>query len=415
MGEDRVELLKGIIRDLHAGQDPQEVKRRFAELVKDVSSAEIAEMERQLIAEGLPETEVKRLCDVHTQVFQEALDRQAQPALPPGHPIETMRREAAALTGVIGSLRAAVAELGDPPVADRLKERRPAFEDALAELAEVDKHFLRKEYQLFPVLEKRGIVAPPKVMWAIHDDVRALLKETRRELGEGDAAAFTRDAAVLLKTVEDMSYKEDKILYPMCLEAFDADDWAAVRHGEGEFGYALIGSPGGARRGAGEAVTAAPPHESGAGPADSDGRVPVAARATEDLGLALETGRLSPDQIRLMLGHLPVDVTFVDENDEVRYYSEGDRIFPRSPGVIGRKVQNCHPPKSVHVVQKILDSFRAGSKDVAEFWLELGGRFVHIRYFAVRDHDRRYRGTLEVVQDVTAIRKLEGQRRLLDW
>lgn len=397
MREERIELLKGIIRDLHAGKDAQEIKRRFAELVKDVSTVEIAEMEKQLIAEGLPETEVKRLCDVHTQVFREALDRQAPRPLPPGHPIETMRREAEALTQVAVSLRAALAELGDPPAAGRLREGRGVFEDGLAKLLEVDKHFLRKEYQFFPVLEKRGIVAPPKVMWAIHDDVRALLKEVRRELGDGDAEAFARDMAVLLKTVDDMFYKEDRILYPMCVEAFETEDWAAVRQGEGEFGYALIDGPAGVR-----------------GAPAEDG-LPATAPALEGRGIALRTGLLSPDQIRLMLGHLPVDVTFVDENDEVRYYSEGNRVFPRSSGIIGRKVQNCHPPKSVHVVQKILDSFRAGEKDVAEFWLEVGGKFVHIRYFAVRDAARRYLGTLEVVQDVTAIRKLEGQRRLLDW
>jgi DUF438 domain-containing protein len=131
--------------------------------------------------------------------------------------------------------------------------------------------------------------------------------------------------------------------------------------------------------------------------------------------LPLDTGLLSLEQINLLLRALPVDVTLVDENDEVRYYSDGrERIFPRSPGVIGRKVQNCHPPKSLELVNRILREFREGSREVAEFWIELAGRFIHIRYFALRDAAGRYRGTLEVTQDVTGIRKLEGQRRLLD-
>jgi len=135
-----------------------------------------------------------------------------------------------------------------------------------------------------------------------------------------------------------------------------------------------------------------------------------------DSSLSLDTGQLSIDQINIMLKHLPVDVSFVDSNDELRYYSETrERIFPRSPGVIGRKVQNCHPPKSVHVVNKILEEFKKGSKDSAEFWIEVKGRFIYIRYFAMRDADGNYRGTLEVSQDVTEIRKLEGERRLLDW
>jgi DUF438 domain-containing protein len=135
-----------------------------------------------------------------------------------------------------------------------------------------------------------------------------------------------------------------------------------------------------------------------------------------DVELDLSTGKLSREQIDMMLKSLPLDISFVDEQDEVRYYSDTPRrIFPRSPGVIGRKVQNCHPQKSVHIVQKILDEFRAGRKDTAEFWIETKGKFIHIRYFAMRDADGNYEGTLEVPQDVTEIRKLEGEKRLLDW
>ncbi len=131
---------------------------------------------------------------------------------------------------------------------------------------------------------------------------------------------------------------------------------------------------------------------------------------------AVRLGRLSLEQVDLVLKHLPVDISFVDEHDEVRYYSATkERIFPRSPGVIGRKVQNCHPPKSYAMVQKILDEFRAGRKDAADFWIQMQGRFILIRYFAVRDDEGRYKGTLEVSQDVTDIKKLEGQKRLLDW
>jgi hypothetical protein len=132
--------------------------------------------------------------------------------------------------------------------------------------------------------------------------------------------------------------------------------------------------------------------------------------------LTLDTGLLTAEQINLMLMHLPVDISFVDENDKVAYYSQTeDRIFPRSPGIIGRSVQNCHPPRSVHVVEKILQEFKAGSKDSAEFWIQMKGRFIHIRYFAMRDNNGNYRGTLEVSQDVTSIRGLEGDKRLLDW
>ncbi len=132
--------------------------------------------------------------------------------------------------------------------------------------------------------------------------------------------------------------------------------------------------------------------------------------------LSLDTGKVTAGQVNLVLKHLPVDITYVDENNEVKYYSEGkERIFPRSPGIIGRKVQNCHPPSSVDTVNKIVSAFRDGSKDSADFWLNLGGRLIYIRYFAVRDIDGGYRGVVEVSQDITDIQKIEGERRLLDW
>jgi hypothetical protein len=201
---------------------------------------------------------------------------------------------------------------------------------------------------------------------------------------------------------DDMVNKEEKVLHPMSIDTLSDEEWAAIRAGEGEIGYAFIsGVP------AWPALDAAGT-EAGAAGAPAGPATPAGL-------LALTTGGLDLEQLNLMLTILPIDVQFVDEHDQVRFYSEGQRIFPRSPGVIGRKVQNCHPPASVHKVQQIIDAFRAGDKDTAEFWIELGGKFLHIRYFAVRDASGAYRGVVETAQDVTGIRALEGQRRLLDW
>ena len=153
----------------------------------------------------------------------------------------------------------------------------------------------------------------------------------------------------------------------------------------------------------------------GAAGAAGDPAEPCATAADAAGLLELKTGGVSLEQLNLIVTALPIDFQFVDEHDRVRFYSEGERIFPRSPGVIGRKVQNCHPPASVHKVQQIIDAFRSGEKDVAEFWIEIQGTFLHIRYFALRDAAGAYRGVLETVQNATAIRALEGQRRLLDW
>ena len=395
---ERLAILKQLIKDLHAGAAFDEIKRRFGELIRDVSPGEIADMEQALIAEGMPEEEIKRLCDVHAALFADMLKQPATPQVSEGHPVHTFQLENRALGEVAKELRLQLVALGDPPDADEFKQQAANIQALLEQLGEVEKHYLRKENQLFPVMEQVGITGPPKVMWAVHDDIRALLKSARKAVADGDATGSVASGMEFLDKFEDMITKEENILFPMALEKLSDENWTAVRTGEEEIGYALI-----------------EPREYADTAAPSTTAAPPSASEHKD-ALQLSTGALTLEQVDLMLTHLPVDVSFVDENDEVRYYSDvKDRIFPRSPGVIGRKVQNCHPPASVHIVQRILDAFRGGEKDVAEFWIELQGKFIHIRYFAVRDSNGDYRGTLEVSQDITGIRKLKGERRLVDW
>jgi DUF438 domain-containing protein len=200
-----------------------------------------------------------------------------------------------------------------------------------------------------------------------------------------------------------MIYKEEHILYPASLDMLSDQEWVKVKEGEADIGFAwVVPDTGWPRDIIKETEEVAPEPEA----------------VVEDVAgaLGLDTGQMTLEQINLMLTHLPVDLTFVDEMDRVAYYSEGpERIFPRSPAIIGREVRNCHPPKSVHLVNQILDAFKSGARDTAEFWIELGGKFIFIRYFAVRDASGYYKGCLEVSQDLTRIRKLEGQNRLLDW
>ena len=384
---DRIEKLKTIIKGLHEGKAVGEVKQEFAELIQNVGPGEIAAMEQQLVQEGLPEDEIKRLCDVHVAVFRQSLDQSSRPEAPPGHPVHTFQRENAAIGEVLARIRRLLSE------SETNAPGPLAIE--FARLAEIEKHYLRKENQLFPFMERYGVTAPPKVMWAIHDDIRAQLKQVRTAIAGNDMPAVHARAQALLTAIEDMVYKEENILFPMCLELLSEEDWVEVHRGEKDLGYALV-----------EPEAAWEPRKTR----------PAKERSSGLNALPLDTGLLTLEQINLMLTHLPVDISFVDEHDVVRYYSEGpERIFPRSPGVIGRKVQNCHPSKSLDMVNRILEAFRAGTKDVAEFWFEMAGRFIHVRYFAMRTIDGEYRGCLEVSQDVTSIRALTGQRRLLDW
>jgi len=388
------EVLKAIILELHDGKPPAELKERFDLLLQDVGPMEIGRMENELIAEGMPAEEVRRLCDLHVDVFKPALEHLPTLQVPPGHPVHTLMAENRAFERICRGL---TEELSALRVGGDLEGPKAGLLVQLGELAEVEKHYVRKENLLFPLLEKNGVSGPSQVMWAVHDAIRALLKSVRAAVESGDPKAAGTEGPKLTQAIVDMIFKEENILFPMLLELVTDAEWQAVRDAEGEVGYAFVSPGNDWEPSQGEAAPATP-------------------HAHALSKLALETGLLSLEQVNLVLNHLPVELSFIDENDEVRFYSGGDtRIFPRSPQVIGRKVQNCHPPKSVHVVNRILEAFKAGTKDSAEFWIELQGMFLHIRYFAVRDGQQRYRGTLEVTQDVTAIRKLEGQRRLLDW
>jgi len=391
----RQEILKDIIRDLHKGVDMKVLKQRFYELIKDIDATEIAKMEQKLIEEGMPETEIKRLCDVHVEVFKEALGEQEVPSPPPGHPLHTFMKENRVAEDLAKHIKDVLEKLCDTPDKEIFRKHKKDLLALIDRLSTINLHYLRKENQLFPVLERHGISGPSEVMWAIHDDIRQTMKYAGTQVAELQVPLVYGTINYLLQSIFDMIYKEEHILFPMAMELLTDADWVRVRTGEEEMGYAWV-EP-----------------EKGWTP-KWEARPPEEVRGAEKL--ALSTGHLTPEQINLLLTHLPLDLSFVNEDDEVAYYSQTkERIFPRSPGVIGRRVQKCHPPKSLHIVQRIIDEFRAGKRDVAGFWIQMKGRFIHIRYFAVRDSHGRFKGTLEVAQDVSEIRKLEGEQRILDW
>ena len=395
--EYRQERLKEIVQDLHEGSDIKAVRKRFAELIRNVSPEEIAQMEQALIAEGVPVEQVQKVCDVHVQVFEQALGRQRKSRVLPGHPVHTYLEENKAARKVLKRIRPLLRQVSRGARAEELEKE-------LEQLKRIEIHYQRKENQLFPYLEQVDFTGPSKVMWGKHDEIRAQLRELETAYREQDWGRFTSVGRGLLRAIRRMIFMEEKILFPTSLKKLSDKQWVEIRRGEGEIGYAWV-QPGNLWD---PSVVAAGSESKVSGQEDAAAQSPAE--------MALDEGKLNLEQINLMLKNLPLDVTYVDENDRVRYYSQGlERIFPRSPAVIGRAVQNCHPPASVHVVEKILDSFKRKEKDQAEFWLTLKDRFIHIRYFAIYDRKGEYRGVVEVSQDVTDIRALKGQRRLLDW
>jgi len=402
--EMRIKTLKEVILHLHRGEAPEQVRAQLKAIISEVDATEIAAMEQQLMAEGLTPEQVKSMCDLHADVLQDVMAKPKAPReVPAGHPVDTFRRENRALDQAIAAVRSLLQGL--PGLDDGATATAPrlALLDATNPILDVDKHYRRKEQLVFSVLERHGNTGPSKVMWAKDDEVRGLLKDAQTALREetlcGAELRFigATMVAAALAAVESMIYKEENILLPMALALFTEEEWGEIFAQSGEYGWCLV-APG---------TGYEPPRA--VVPADAL-RLP-ASRAVQ-----FPSGNLAFEQLLGIFNHLPVDLTFVDAQDRVAFFSEGpERVFERSRAIIGRHVQNCHPPKSLATVEQILSDFKAGTQSVAEFWLQMGGKFLHIRYFAVRDGDGAYLGTLEVTQDLTRLRALEGDRRLLSY
>lgn len=397
----RKELLKHMILQLHKGEAPEMVKARLAELLSAIPYDEVVEVEQELIAEGLPMEEVLKFCDIHQMVLEGHIDQGKKEALPEGHPVDTFKKENIELEKVISELDLLFTQIKDDKKTDTAQWLIKVH-TLLNSLMDVDKHYLKKEYLVFPFLEKYEVTGPPKVMWGKHDEIRGQLKASIeavsiREPMTVDEAASLTDLLLIpaVKAVDDMIAKEEEILFPMCLDKLTEEDWYSVYQQTGEFGYCLYDP----------AVEWKPA-----------GGVPGEVIYNRGSNIHLTTGNFSLNELEALFKTLPIDITFVDKDDKVKFFSLGpDRIFTRNRAIIGRDVRMCHPPSSVNVVEQILVDFKSGKHNSAAFWINMKGRFIYIEYFALRGKEGEYLGTIEFTQDLTELRKLEGEQRLLSY
>lgn len=520
-----------ILKMLHEGGSFDEAKRIFDSTFSSVDVSEITSAERELIGSGLNPMEIQRLCNVHAAVFKGSINPGSGDSVEevPGHPVAVIKLENTVITSLLDDELLPVLKKwqqssndATPSAQDQSYLQR--MKTALSDLLTIDKHYQRKENLIFPIMDRYGITAPPKVMWGVDDDIRGWIKDALRLVNtEPTPPKYDIEAAIekARKDIEEMIFKEEQILLPMVSEVFTPDDWALIQSESADIGYTLIPEPlpwQPSERDYAEAAKRKPSKmaqelnamaqsmadeqdlankqhiaepESDAAPVIPDdlkakkddpaainalplhlraemGQVQAEQPAKEDaraqinvniskqpaakkempefvkqmladeaakpaskrrpriteshleIGadnhatIAMPTGDLDLNQLTGLFSVLPVDVTFVDANDIVRWFSDnGERIFPRTRAVIGRAVVNCHPPKSMDKVQKILDDFRSGAQVHADFWIDLHGtKKVYIRYFAVHDTKGTYLGCLEVSQDITEIQKLDGEKRL---
>lgn len=286
-----------------------------------------------------------------------------------------------------------------------IKENFNQFLIFFEKLCLIEKHYARKENQLFPYLETYGWTSPSQNMWAFHDQIRDEIKEVRASINDNDIVRLSQLLQQLFKSIDHLMQVEEHRLLPNAMNMLSEDDWKEMRAGDEEIGWMFD-----------EAPAAYPALESPEYIHPSKDTKKRKLPFSLDGRIRLDEGYLLEEQLNLMLQFMPVDLTYVDENDVVLFYNRGEnRVFPRSAGIIGREVKFCHPPKSVDQVLMILREFKAGRKDDAEFWINFKGKFIHIQYFAIRDAEGNYKGVIEMSQDVTHIRNLEGEKRLLDW
>jgi len=404
MSEDKKRIVKEVIMRLHSGASPQEVKEKFRQVLEGISSTEIAQIEQELVNEGMPREEIRRLCDVHMAVFREQLEKQKLD-VPIGHPVNILVEEHKIMLQFAEKLGALANKVQHVSDKSYIVEEIHQIEHIAEDFIDSEKHYLREENVLFPSLEKHGITEPPSIMWMEHNQIRERKKQLRKLIEDYNAMSFQDFKKKLSETAESLNsilpshfFKENNILFSAALRVITDEEWKDIRKEFDEIGYCCFTPP---------HLTTVPQVE---------GIKKEAAFVVAEGILQFETGSLTKEELESLLDSLPVDITFVDKEDTVKYFNKAEkRVFVRTRAVIGRKVQMCHPQKSVHIVNRILESFKAGKKDVAEFWIPVNNRLINIRYFAVRDNNRRYLGTIEMTQDITDIKKIEGEKRLLDW
>ncbi len=403
--EYRQQELKKIIQKLHEGATVEAVKQEFEALTQGISAIEIMEMEQALVNEGLPVEEIQRLCDVHASVFKGSIEQIHQTDgfilsdFDEGHPIHTFKKENRVLEKLIEEqILPYLARYTET----KAEQHEELLRGAIDKLKTIDKHYTRKEQLLFPYLEKYDITAPAQVMWGVDDEIRGYIKNVYTLIDHDliDLQKLNQAVREVVHHIQEMIFKEEEILLPMALEKLQIEEWKAIEESSSEIGYTLLGS-----------VKRWNPKIS----TDFDISSQLADQKEQGSNqVQFDAGSMTPDEINSILNTLPLDMTFVGADNKVKYFTQGkERIFDRPKTIIGREVKHCHPPKSVHVVEQIVEQLRSGQKDYEDFWIKMGSMYVLIRYFAVRNKNGDFLGTLEITQDIKPIQEIEGEKRLM--
>lgn len=379
----RQDKLKDLIKRLHRGEDRVAVEAEFKKDFAYVTGAEIAQMEYNLVQEGVSVEEIQSLCDVHASLFSGSVQDLHSDKVTM-NPVDIFEEENVEYSQLVEE-----ALKFKQYTNNRLDIVKEALSEMLEAFKTVGAHYAKKENIFFPFLEKNGIETIPQVMWGVDNDIRASIKTAEEALNtSSDVKYIIRMFYEMVDMVKEMITKENNILFPLLKEQLTEEDFKQIGQ--------MLSNP--------DAAVYVEKKEDTEGYSieNIEGNIPMS------------MGVLSAVEANAIFNTVPFDMTFVDADNKVKFVTQGkERIFDRPASVIGRPVHLCHPPQSVHVVMKIVEQLRSGEKDHEDFWINMRGKMVHIRYYAVRDEQGEFLGTLEVTQEITEIRALEGEKRLM--
>ena len=436
--EYKKEQLKKLLLRIHEGESVDKLKEDFRQVLSGISPLEIPLIEQELVKEGILAKDIAKMCDLHVELFREAVkgtDELEERDLPDGHPLKTLYLENKEIMKDAEMLNLYARTLATTKDERMRKEILGVLEEIVGNLRKVGfTHYNREEMLTFPYIERRGLTAIATVLWTKHDEIRFMIKylaELLRKRGEMPweefVERFKNKAGEAAFALSDMVFRENNIYYPTLKALLNEGEWKAIRMQEDEIGFYKVNPPAWDH---GEDVKPLHPWEINpelsveqllglpkevqealkGQPLEFD-----KSQLKRDGDIDLGTGYVNAEELKAIFEALPVDVTFIDKDDRVRFFSPGERIFDRTMSVLGRPVQLCHPPKSVHIVNKILKAFKEGRKEEATFWLKLGDKYVYIKYVPLFNEKGEYIGTLEMTMDIAPYRAIEGEKRLLDW
>ncbi|PKQ64461.1 hypothetical protein BZG02_06545 [Labilibaculum filiforme] len=405
--QERVNSLYNFCFQLIKGAKGTELIKQYQAAIDQLKPNDIVLVVHRLVEAKVPMEELKIGINKALNVFHKQIYSHSKAAVEDTHFLGIMMQENAELDTRLKEIRPLAKSINSIKDKEKLAEALSLLGTKIQALSEMDKHYQRKENIFFPYFENQF----PEykclgVMWSIHDDIRRVQKQLLVELKSSstDLKRINRLLGDLFFFTYAIISREEYLLFPVALNAVSEELWEEMNNQSHEIGFSFIETPQLAKKGNKLATKTS---EMAAEKLDSD--------QLGDTILNFDTGLMTLKQAMLLLNHLPVDITMIDENDRVCFFSNPkDRFFPRSKAIIGRTVQNCHPPESVHVVDDLVKAFKSGEKDSESFWIQMKGRFILIQYFALRDEESTYKGCIEVSQDVSDIRKLDGEKRLMD-